>query len=112
MNQSLPLLDGFNYVVALVPLADGTDLLVDATEPLLPCGVLPPRYEARRTALAAPLADPAATWSALGAATHVVVHTRAWPDDTGTRVRAWLESQGARVVGTAEGAWLYALPPD
>ena len=75
-------------------------------------GVLPPRYEARRTALAAPLADPAATWSALGAATHVVVHTRAWPDDTGTRVRAWLESQGARVVGTAEGAWLYALPPD
>ena len=43
INQSLPLLERFNYVVALVPLADGKDLLVDATEPLLPCGVLPAR---------------------------------------------------------------------
>ncbi|WP_210516462.1 DUF3857 domain-containing protein [Hymenobacter terricola] len=43
VNQSLPLLERFNYVVALVPLADGKDLLVDATEPLLPCGVLPAR---------------------------------------------------------------------
>ena len=43
VNQTLPLLERFNYVVALVPLADGKDLLVDATEPLLPCGVLPER---------------------------------------------------------------------
>ena len=43
VNQTLPMLDRFNYVVALVPLADGQDLLVDATEPLLPCGVLPER---------------------------------------------------------------------
>ncbi len=43
VNQTLPMLDRFNYVVALVPLADGKDLLVDATEPLLPCGVLPER---------------------------------------------------------------------
>ena len=43
VNQSLPLLERFNYVVALVQLADGKDLLVDATEPLLPCGVLPAR---------------------------------------------------------------------
>jgi hypothetical protein len=43
VNQSLPLLERFNYVVALVPLAAGKDLLVDATEPLLPCGVLPER---------------------------------------------------------------------
>jgi len=43
VNQLLPLLNRFNYVVALVPLADGKDLLVDATEPLLPCGVLPER---------------------------------------------------------------------
>ncbi|WP_035564202.1 DUF3857 domain-containing protein [Hymenobacter sp. IS2118] len=43
VNQQLPLLDRFNYVVALVPLAEGQDLLVDATEPLLPCGVLPER---------------------------------------------------------------------
>ena len=43
VNQTQPLLERFNYVVALVPLADGQDLLVDATEPLLPCGVLPER---------------------------------------------------------------------
>ncbi|SFQ61341.1 DUF3857 domain-containing protein [Hymenobacter arizonensis] len=43
VNQSLPMLDRFNYVVALVPMPDGKDLLVDATEPLLPCGVLPER---------------------------------------------------------------------
>ncbi|MDB5271318.1 MAG: hypothetical protein JWP58_4358 [Hymenobacter sp.] len=43
VNQNQPLLNQFNYVLALVPLADGKDLLVDATEPLLPCGVLPQR---------------------------------------------------------------------
>jgi hypothetical protein len=43
VNQNQPLLSQFNYAVALVPLADGKDLLVDATEPLLPCGVLPQR---------------------------------------------------------------------
>jgi len=43
VNESLAMLDRFNYVVALVPLPDGHDLLVDATEPLLPCGVLPER---------------------------------------------------------------------
>jgi hypothetical protein len=37
------LLSKFNYVVALVPLPGGQELLVDATEPLLPCGVLPER---------------------------------------------------------------------
>ena len=43
VSQEFPLLDRFNYVLALVPLPDGHDLLVDSTEPLLPCGVLPPR---------------------------------------------------------------------
>ena len=43
INQEFPLLERFNYVVALVALADGKDLLMDATEPLLPCGVLPAR---------------------------------------------------------------------
>jgi len=43
INPEYPLLERFNYVVALVPLADGKDLLVDATNPLLPCGVLPKR---------------------------------------------------------------------
>ena len=43
INQEFPLLDKFNYVVALVPLAGGKEILIDATEPLLPCGVLPRR---------------------------------------------------------------------
>jgi hypothetical protein len=43
VSKEFPLLDRFNYVVALVPQADGKDLLIDATEPLLPCGVLPER---------------------------------------------------------------------
>ncbi len=41
INQAYPLLEKFNYVVALVPLADGKELLVDATDPTLPCGTLP-----------------------------------------------------------------------
>ena len=43
INPSQPLLEHFNYVVALLPLADGTELLLDATEPLLPSGMLPAR---------------------------------------------------------------------
>ncbi|MDO7846669.1 DUF3857 domain-containing protein [Hymenobacter sp. M29] len=43
VNKEFLMLERFNYVVAVVPLADGKDLLVDATEPLLPCGVLPER---------------------------------------------------------------------
>ncbi|MBH8557576.1 DUF3857 domain-containing protein [Hymenobacter negativus] len=43
VSKEYPLLERFNYVAALVPLVDGKDLLLDATEPLLPCGVLPPR---------------------------------------------------------------------
>ena len=43
VDQAQPMLSRFNYVLALVPLAEGKDLLVDATEPLLPCGILPPR---------------------------------------------------------------------
>ena len=74
-------------------------------------GVLPPSYEARRTVLAAPLAAPDVSWAALSPATHVLVHADAWRDDTGAQVRAWLETRGARVVATVDGAWLYALPP-
>ncbi len=44
VNQSFPLLEQFNYVIGLLPLADNKELLLDATEPLLPCGVLPTRY--------------------------------------------------------------------
>jgi hypothetical protein len=43
VNQSFAMLDKFNYVVALVALGPDKELLVDATEPLLPCGMLPER---------------------------------------------------------------------
>ena len=43
VNEMFPLLEQFNYVIGVLPLEGGKELLLDATEPLLPCGVLPPR---------------------------------------------------------------------
>jgi hypothetical protein len=43
VSKEFPLLEQFNYVVALVTLPDGKELLLDATEPLLPAGTLPTR---------------------------------------------------------------------
>ncbi|RZL04859.1 MAG: DUF3857 domain-containing protein, partial [Hymenobacter sp.] len=43
VNEQFPLLDQFNYVIGVLPLADNKELLLDATEPLLPCGTLPTR---------------------------------------------------------------------
>ncbi|MDQ2795433.1 MAG: DUF3857 domain-containing protein, partial [Bacteroidota bacterium] len=43
INPDFPLLEYFNYVAAVVVLPDGHDLLLDATDPLLPCGLLPGR---------------------------------------------------------------------
>jgi len=39
------------------------------------------------------------------------VHQRAWTDDTGARLVAWLESAGAEAVASADGAVLLALSP-
>ena len=43
VSEEYPLLEQFNYVVALVEQPGQPDLLLDATEPLLPAGVLPRR---------------------------------------------------------------------
>ena len=43
METSIPLMTRFNYVLAHVALPDGKELLVDATEELAPCGMLPQR---------------------------------------------------------------------
>ncbi len=43
LSTQFPMASRFNYVVAHVGLADGRDLLLDATAPLLPAGVLPER---------------------------------------------------------------------
>ncbi|TVT37906.1 DUF3857 domain-containing protein [Hymenobacter setariae] len=43
VNEQFPMLDQFNYVIGVLPLADNKELLLDATEPLLPCGILPER---------------------------------------------------------------------
>jgi hypothetical protein len=39
----MPMLSRFNYVVAHVPLPEGKEMLVDATEELVPCSMLPTR---------------------------------------------------------------------
>ncbi|UOQ97149.1 DUF3857 domain-containing protein [Hymenobacter sp. 5317J-9] len=43
VTESFPMASRFNYVVAHLALPDGRDLLLDATEPLLPAGMLPER---------------------------------------------------------------------
>ena len=44
VNQEfMPLLSRFNYVVAHVSLPEGKEMLADATEELVPCGMLPTR---------------------------------------------------------------------
>ena len=43
VSQEYPLLEQFNYVVALLETPGQPDLLLDATEPLLPAGMLPRR---------------------------------------------------------------------
>ena len=57
VDQRFPLLAKFNYVVALVPLIDGKDLLVDATDPTLPCGTLPERCLSQTGRLIMPAAE-------------------------------------------------------
>jgi hypothetical protein len=43
VDANFPQLQQFNYVIGVLPLADNKELLLDATEPLLPCGTLPAR---------------------------------------------------------------------
>ena len=74
-------------------------------------GVQPPSYLTRLPVLRAPLADLDASWRALTPATHVVVHTAGFTDDTGQRLRDWLEGRGAHAVASTGGAWVYELPP-
>jgi hypothetical protein len=72
-------------------------------------GVFPASYIGRQRRLADPLASPGAARDALNGATHVVVHERAWADDTGQRIVAWLESLGAVVVAEEDGVRLLAM---
>ncbi|GAA3951050.1 transglutaminase domain-containing protein [Hymenobacter algoricola] len=54
INTDLPLVSKFNYVIAHVSLPDGKEMLVDATEELLPCGTLPQRCLSRTGRLVMP----------------------------------------------------------
>jgi hypothetical protein len=73
-------------------------------------GVFPQSYRDRVARLVNPLADADAAWAALAPATHVVVHGRAWEDDRGTAIGAWLASRGAWLIAEREGAKLWHLP--
>ena len=64
VNQAFPLLEQFNYVIGVLPLADNKELLLDATEPLLPCGVLPTRCLSQTGRLVADK-DQAGRWVSL-----------------------------------------------
>ncbi len=70
---------------------------------------LPPSYLARERVLTNPLLDPEQSVRALGGATHVIVHGRAWSDDTGVRIARWLESIGGQAVPTSGDALLYQM---
>ncbi len=72
-------------------------------------GVFPPSYIARQRVLTRPLDHSHAVRSVLGGATHVVVHSAVWPDDTGVKLVGWFESIGATRVAEADGAVLLAL---
>ena len=62
VSVSYPLLEQYNYVVALVPLPDKKELLLDATEPLLPAGVLPARCLNQVGRLVVPEAEGEGRW--------------------------------------------------
>ena len=74
-------------------------------------GVFPVSYTARRTWLEHPLTQPDEAWMALAGATHAIVHTAAWPDDTGDRIARWLQQEGARELGRSDGARVFELLP-
>jgi len=73
IQTDLPALSQFNYVVAHVALPDKSDLLLDATEPLAPAGVLPERCLNGQGRL---LAN-AGRWVALAPAKRYVQYTTA-----------------------------------
>ena len=73
-------------------------------------GVFPQTYRDRVARLVNPLADADAAWTALAPATHVVVHGRAWDDDRGSAIGAWLAGRGAWLIAERDGAKLWHLP--
>lgn len=64
VSQEYPLLEQFNYVAAVLPLADNKELLLDATEPLLPAGMLP-AYCLNRLGHTVPAAGGEGRWVSL-----------------------------------------------
>lgn len=77
ISQEYPMLDKFNYVVALVPLGDGKDLLADATDPLLPYGMLPRRCLNQTGRLIPPAKTGDGRWVSLAPAQHAVHYQQA-----------------------------------
>jgi len=73
-------------------------------------GIFPPGYVTRKNVLQNPLARPDEAWTAVGGATHAIVHADAWPDDTGERIAQWLRAHGAVEVGRFDAARAFALP--
>ncbi len=73
-------------------------------------GFSPPSYVARQRALTDPPVSPPPRVGRAVRRDAVIVHERAWADGTGSRARR-LESAGAQVIASDEGAALVALNP-
>jgi len=75
-------------------------------------GGFPDQYVARSTALMSPLDRPDRAWRALVSAgvTHVVVHQTAYRDGQYAAVAGWLQSRGARRLGSFRVDDLFELP--
>lgn len=73
-------------------------------------GIFTPLYLQRAAVLAQPFGNPALTWQALQAGTHVVLHTAGFTVEAAGQLRAGLQARGAREVGGVDGAWIYELP--
>jgi hypothetical protein len=71
--------------------------------------VFPASYRARQQVLRNPLLDPERTAQALSAATHVVVHGAAWPDDIRVAIVRQLEALGGTLVERDADSLLYQM---
>ncbi len=70
-------------------------------------GIFPPSHRDRAAALRDPLTDLDRAWSALGPATHVVVHLDAFDAAQGAALVTWLTARGAALIGEHDRAQLW-----
>ena len=75
-------------------------------------GAFPPDWDTRIARLSWPMRNVDLAWTYLEhlGATHAVIHTDVWPDDTGHRLAEAIEQRGARLAFRAGADLAYQLP--